>query len=235
MTVSTTTPGTNPGTTPGTSPATSTAASGNTTTKADALSSLTGNFNDFLHLLMVQLQNQDPSAPMDTNQFTTQLVQFASVEQQINTNSNLTTLIQASQGSTLLQSSSLVGKQVEYTGDQASLQAGRAEIKFQTPQAKQVNVGIFSQSGVQLAQSTVQSTAGSNTFVWDGTTSSGARMPDGTYKVMVAGTDGSVVPFTLLGTATGVQRSGTSLTVSLGGQQVDFSTVQSVGQAGATQ
>ena len=55
-----------------------------------ALTSLSSNFGDFLNLLMTQLQNQDPSSPLDTNQFTTEQVQFSGVEQQINTNASLT-------------------------------------------------------------------------------------------------------------------------------------------------
>ena len=76
------------------------ATSGNaTSTSTNALSSLTNNFSSFLNLLMTQLQNQDPSSPMDTNQFTSELVQFSQVEQQITTNSSLTTVFVASHGS----------------------------------------------------------------------------------------------------------------------------------------
>ena len=58
-----------------------------------AFSSLTENLDTFLTLLTTQLQNQDPLEPLDTEQFTQQLVQFAGVEQSIQTNSNLETLI----------------------------------------------------------------------------------------------------------------------------------------------
>src|SRR3979409_1060536 len=76
-----------------------------TQTGTTALDGLANNFTNFLSLLMTQLKNQDPSAPMDSNQFTTELVQFTSVEQQINTNSNLTQLIQLTQASQGEQSS----------------------------------------------------------------------------------------------------------------------------------
>jgi flagellar hook assembly protein FlgD len=59
-------------------------------TGSAALNSLSANFGDFLKLLMTQLQNQNPTSPLDTNQFTSELVQFSSVEQQINTNTSLT-------------------------------------------------------------------------------------------------------------------------------------------------
>ena len=64
-----------------------------------ALTALSGNFGDFLKLLMTQLQHQDPTSPLDTNQFTSELVQFSAVEQQINTNTSLTKLIQLTQAS----------------------------------------------------------------------------------------------------------------------------------------
>jgi flagellar basal-body rod modification protein FlgD len=86
--------------------ATAGAASGTT-----ALSSLSGNFTDFLKMLMTQLQNQDPTSPMDTNAFTTELVQFSSVEQQINTNTSLTSLIQLTQAGEVMQGSNMTGKQ----------------------------------------------------------------------------------------------------------------------------
>jgi len=60
---------------------------------SSAFSSLTTNFDTFLTLLTTQLRNQDPLDPLDTEQFTQQLVQFAGVEQSIQTNSNLETLI----------------------------------------------------------------------------------------------------------------------------------------------
>src|SRR2546421_564140 len=72
-----------------------------------ALNSLSANFGDFLKLLMTQLRNQDPTSPLDTNQFTTELVQFASVEQQINTNSSLTQLIQLTQAGEVMQGSAM--------------------------------------------------------------------------------------------------------------------------------
>ena len=75
----------------------STTSSSTSSSSSSALSSLDSNFQDFLSMLMTQLQNQDPTSPMDTNEFTSELVQFSSVEQQINTNSNLEQLITLTQ------------------------------------------------------------------------------------------------------------------------------------------
>ncbi len=78
----------------------------------NALASLSNNFSTFLNMLMTQLQNQDPTSPMDSNQFTQELVEFSGVEQQINTNSSLTQLIQLTQAGELMQGSTLDGKQL---------------------------------------------------------------------------------------------------------------------------
>src|SRR6202046_4882218 len=82
---------------------------------------LAGNFNTFLTLLTTQLQNQDPLSPLDTNQFTQQLVEFASVEQQVNMNSNLQTLIAMQQTSASLQALQLVGANVTINSNTATL------------------------------------------------------------------------------------------------------------------
>ncbi len=194
-----------------------------------ALGSLGSNFNDFLSLLMTQLKNQDPTSPLDTNQFTSQLVQFTSVEQQINTNTSLNKLIQATQGANLLQSSSLVGQEVQISGDQLSLQNGHGAISFQTPTSETVSIGIYSSAGTKLRDATITSNPGSNTWTWDGTDAAGSKLPDGPYRVVAVQQDGSAVPFTTYATATGVQRTGDGMKVQLGGLNVDFSAVQSIG------
>ena len=105
----------------GTAATTSSSSSVAAQTGSAALNSLSGNFSDFLTLLMTQLQNQDPTSPLDSNQFTSELVQFSSVEQQINTNSDLTQLIQLTQASQVEQSSGMLGKQVTVNSSQLSL------------------------------------------------------------------------------------------------------------------
>ena len=203
---------------------TSAAATAGSTDSGAALSSLTGNFSDFLNLLMTQLQNQDPTSPMDTNQFTSQLVQFASVEQQINTNTNLTTLINATQSGTLSQASSLVGDTVQVQSDKLSLQNGTSSVAFSATQPATVTVS--SSSGTVLRTATVA--AGSGGWTWDGKDASGTTLPDGVYGVAVQGADGSAVPFTVAGTATGAQRSGNSVSLSMGALTVDYGALQSV-------
>src|SRR5512144_3277623 len=73
-------------------------------------STIAGNFQTFLTLLTTQLKNQNPLDPLDTNQFTQQLVQFASVEQQLKTNDQLTTLVSLQQTAQSTQALTFVGK-----------------------------------------------------------------------------------------------------------------------------
>ena len=202
-----------------------------TTATGSAQTSLTNNYNDFLKLLMTQLQNQDPTSPMDTNQFTSQLVQYSSVEQQIATNTSLTQLIQLTQGGEVLQASSLVGKPVTVTSDHIALQDGKGAIQFNTTSAEPVSIGIYSDAGAKLRDAVVSSQPGQNTWTWDGTDNQGNTVADGSYRTIVNGQTGDTaqaLPFTVSGTATGVQKSGNTLQVALGALKVDMSAVQSL-------
>ena len=199
----------------------------------DALGKLSGSFNDFLKLLMTQLQNQDPTAPMDTNAFTSQLVQFSSVEQQINTNSSLTKLIEATQGGSVLQAAGMVGKSVQVTSDHLALQGGKAGVAFVLSVPQQITVSVANEAGTVLRTAAVSGASGANAWTWDGKDGSGRTLPDGSYRVAVTGLDGSgaaqAVPFTVGGTATGVTRGNGALQVQMGALSVDLSQVQSVG------
>lgn len=198
-----------------------------------ALGSLSSNFSDFLSLLMTQLQNQDPTSPLDSNQFTSELVQFSSVEQQINTNTNLTQLIQLTQASQIEQSASMIGKPVTVNSTQLSLQNGTAAVNFNTTTAEPVAIAVYNASGAQVQSATLTSTAGANTWTWNGQDANGNTMPDGAYNVSVTalGANGatSQVPFTVTGTATSVQNNNGTVQVQMGGLTLPFSAVQSVG------
>ena len=202
-------------------------------TGSTALHSLSANFDDFLKLLMTQLQNQDPTSPLDTNQFTTELVQFSSVEQQINTNTSLTQLIQLTQVGEVMQASAMTGKQVTVSSDHVPLQNGKGTIVFTAPAAEPAAIAIYNDSGAKLTEATLTAVKGQNTWTWNGTDRSGHTVPDGSYKVAIVGgnADGSTsaLPFSVVGTATGVLSQSSGMQLELGALSVDFSKVQSVG------
>lgn len=208
------------------------ATSTSSATNQSAAASLGGNLQDFLKMLMTQLQNQDPTSPMDANSFTTELVQFASVEQQINTNSSLSQLISLTQSDSMLQASSLVGQTVEVSASQMPLQNGSGSLTFTAGSAGTAQIAVSTAAGVSVLNATVSATAGSNTWTWNGKDSQGNTVADGSYKVTVTGTDSTgatkSLPFDVSGKVTGVQKTGTELDLLLGAQSANITTLQSV-------
>ena len=214
---------------------TTTAATGSATAAATASAAgtgktLAGDFNTFLTLLTTQLKNQDPSSPLDTNQFTQQLVQFASVEQQINANGNLNTLIDLNKASSLYQSAAMIGHQVGAESTKLALQGGTAGLQFSLASAQPVTVSLSNQSGVEVYSTTIDGKSGANGWTWNGQTTSGQTAPDGVYNVKVASAAGSkaTLPFTVTGTATAVSMDGSTPTLSLGALSVPMSAVRGI-------
>ena len=207
-----------------------TAASSSASSGKSALTSLSSNFQDFLGMLMTQLQNQDPTSPMDTNTFTTELVQFSGVEQQISTNSTLTQLISLTQSGQMLQASSIVGSTVQMNSNEMPLQSGSGSLTFTAASAGQVGITVTNSAGSQVLSTTVSATAGSNTWNWDGKSMAGTTQPDGDYKVTVTDSKSTAVPFTVSGKVTGVVNNSGTLDLQLGAATAAFSTVQSVSQ-----
>ena len=199
---------------------------------ANPLASLTSNFQDFLSMLTTQLQNQDPTAPMDSSQFTTELVQFTGVEAQIQGNSSLTQLIQLAQGGTALQASQMIGKTVQVTSNQLSLQNGSATIDFTAPAAGPAAIAIYNSTGQKLFDTVVNATSGSNVWTWNGHTASGTAVPDGVYNVAVEGTTAgggtAALPFAVQGTVTGAQQGNGTVNLDLGPLSVGLSSLTSV-------
>ena len=215
-------------------PVSATSASASSTTgSTDPLSSLSSNFGDFLNLLLTQLQNQDPTSPMDANSFTSELVEFSSVEQQINTNTSLSQLIQLTQASDVTQSSAIIGKQVTVQSSQITLQNSTGTLNFTAPTAEPVSIQVQDANGNTLQQTTVDAAQGANTWNWNGTNSNGQTLPDGAYTVAVtggvSGTAATALPFTVVGTATGVTSQNNTINLQLGALSVPFTSVTSVG------
>jgi flagellar basal-body rod modification protein FlgD len=200
---------------------------------ANPLVALSSNFNDFLQMLMTQLQNQDPTSPMDTNEFTSELVEFSGVEQQINTNSSLTQLIQLTQSGETMQGTAMTGKPVTVQSTEIALQNGSGTLNFTDPTAGPVAIAITGSAGQQLYSTTLNATVGNNTWTWNGTTNQGAQLPDGAYNAAVVAANASgtttTLPFTVTGTVTGVQSVSSGMQLQIGGLTVPFSAVQSVG------
>src|SRR5439155_19639569 len=129
-----------------TTPATS-SSSLSSSDQAKLNNQIAGNFNSFLTLLTTQLQNQNPLDPLDTNQFTQQLVQFASVEQQLKTNDQLTTLVSLQQTAQSTQALTFVGKTAVVDGSTAALTNGLASWELGVPTNANVTISIANSTG----------------------------------------------------------------------------------------
>jgi flagellar basal-body rod modification protein FlgD len=211
--------------------ATNTSAISNTgTSSSSALTSLAGNFNDFLSLLTTQLQNQDPTSPMDTSQFTSQLVQFTGVAEQITANSTLSQILAVGQTQQLTQASGMVGDQVAFTGGTLALQNGAAQVDFQTTSAEPVQITVTNSAGVTIGSQTVNAASGANTWTWNGTSSYGSQLPDGAYNVTVTAA-GNTLPFQAVGTVTGAEQVNGTVELQFGSATVPFSQVTSLSSA----
>lgn len=153
-----------------------------------AFSSLTENLDTFLTLLTTQLQNQDPLEPLDTEQFTQQLVQFAGVEQSIQTNSNLETLIALQSSSDRSSALELIGRDVTINSADAANQGDGATWRYELPAAAaSVDLAILNEQGAVVA--TARGTSGAKTFTWDGTDNDGNSLPPGTYSLTIDARD----------------------------------------------
>ena len=113
---------------------TATALGGGSTSDSKAsLSKLTEDLDNFLTLLTAQLQHQDPLEPLDTHEFTNQLVQFSSVEQSIQQNKNLESIIELNQNNMAISAVSYIGKEVSATGQKNMLANGKATFSLPYP------------------------------------------------------------------------------------------------------
>ena len=157
---------------------------------AGAKAKLNEDLNRFLTLLVTQLQNQDPLDPLDATEFTSQLVQFASVEQQIFQNSNLEKLLNLQETNQISQMVDFIGKRVEYVGQELSLEKGNAEFSYVMPlSVVDANINISNSAGQNVFFAKGDTTAGKHTVVWDGVDKNGNQQSDGKYSVLVSGTD----------------------------------------------
>jgi flagellar basal-body rod modification protein FlgD len=207
-----------------------TAASGATDS---ATQQLTGNMDTFLQLLTTQLQNQDPMNPMDSDQFTQQLVEYSQVEQQINTNTNLQTLISLQQGGAASSAVSYLGKSVTVTNGNAPLTDGAASWNYSLGSTSAATtLTITNASGQTVYTGAGSTAAGSNTFDWNGQDNNGNQLPDGVYTLAVtaAASDGSTVQTSVssTGVVSEVNMSGSTPELMIGSMAVPLSQVTAV-------
>jgi flagellar basal-body rod modification protein FlgD len=194
-------------------------------------SSLANNFDTFLTLLTAQLQAQDPLNPMDTNEFTQQLVQFSGVEQQIRSNQsleNLTNLMQASAGAA---SVNYLGQTVLAETNGAFLTEGGARWTYDLPRAaEEVKLTVRDDRGRVVFGAQGGRERGENTFNWDGKDGGGRVLPDGVYRLTVeakgAGDQTIAASLTRKGEITEIDLSSGAPVLLLGGVPVEMEKIK---------
>jgi flagellar basal-body rod modification protein FlgD len=215
---------------------TTTSSTSSTTSSAAATASLAnqqiaGNFQSFLTLLTTQLQNQNPLDPLDTNQFTQQLVEFAGVQQQLNTNDSLATLVSLQQTAQSTQALGFVGKTAIVNGSTAALSDSQAAWELSVPNNATADITITNSTGQTVYSGSYAMTAGNGqAFVWNGKGNNGTQYPDGSYTLTAVAKDASNNPVAV---TTQIEVTSIDLTKSpplltINGQTYTVSQIQSI-------
>ncbi|MBF0525173.1 MAG: flagellar hook assembly protein FlgD [Deltaproteobacteria bacterium] len=202
--------------------------------------SKTGNSNlgqaDFLKLLVTQLQNQDPTSPMDNQQFIAQMAQFSQVQQMTSMNQSLQNIqmLQSSLNNTY--SLSFIGKTVTATGNQMNLtKDGASAASFTLPaDAKTVSASIYDANGT-LVKTINYGAQKSGTYnvAWDGTDNNGKAAANGAYTFTIQAQDQKGAPVTaqtlINGQVSGINYNPDGTTyLMVGGSKVTISQIQSI-------
>lgn len=194
---------------------------------------LGSDFKTFLTLLTTQLRNQDPISPLDTNQFTQQLVSFSQVEQAINANDKLANLVSLQATDQTISALPLVGHTIEYADNKGALVNGKATFGYTLPStAANANIVITDANGRTVFQTPAETTGGFHSFTWDGTSLDGSKATDGvyTFNVAAAATDKSTIQATLsaYGTVSSVNVSNGTASLNIGGVTEALSKIKSI-------
>ena len=197
---------------------------------ATSSATLAENFETFLTLLTAQLQNQDPLEPVDSTEFTNQLVQFAGVEQQIQTNQNIADLISITASSTAAGLSNYLGKSIEIDSLSADLGAEGITWQYEMPDGiENANIAIQSSAGRIVWSDDISETAGTSVYDWSGEALTGDDLTSGNYSLIIQATDSEGntqnVPVRVLSRVTGVDLSNGSTSLSTPNGIFDFNQV----------
>lgn len=219
-------------TTPTSAPATTTSSSSNSSSSSSTSgATLADNFQSFLMLLTTQLQNQNPLDPLDTNQFTQQLVQFAQVEQQLKSNSQLESLVKIEQTAQSTQALVFVGQTVAVDGSTAKFD-GSATWNFTAPSDSNATIIITNSAGQTAYSGNFSVSSGNSSFVWDGKGNDGVQWPAGDYKMTVTAKDSSgndvAISTEIQGVVDSVDLTASPALLSIGGKNYTLDQIKRV-------
>jgi flagellar basal-body rod modification protein FlgD len=150
---------------------------------------IASNFTTFLQLLTTQLKNQNPLDPLDTNQFTQQLVEFAQVEQQMKSNDQLSSLVSLEKSAQATTALAYVGATVVVDGSTAQLTNSTANWSLNVSKPSTATITIKDSTGQNVYTGTVAVNPGAQNFTWNGRGNDGRVWPDGAYTLTATAVD----------------------------------------------
>ena len=192
---------------------------------------LAEDFSQFLTLLTTQLQNQDPLSPMDSTEFTNQLVQFSQVEQQINSNKKLDNLVQLQLASVSNVALGYVGLDISYISAEANYDGGTpVTINYSlSDPAYEAKINIYDEEGELVYNGAIPKEAGRHEFVWNGTTTGGTPVEEGTYTIKIDAIDADEEPIqtstAVSGRVRGIEQQNGVVLVLVGERAVPISNI----------
>lgn len=188
-----------------TSVALSSATSGMSTTTAQSVAALEENYDLFLSILTAQLENQNPLDPTDTDEMTSQLIEYSQTEQQILTNQYLENLVLSTNNQAAETALAFIGKEVTYDASKQDYDGDALGWSMEVPEgADSLTFEIYDETGLKVYETTDSTLSGSGyDFVWDGATTGNGTAVDGTYSLKATATlsDGTSVDVELQSTS----------------------------------
>lgn len=203
------------------------------TASENAEKTLSDTFDTFLTLLTTQLRYQDPLEPMDSSEFTSQLVQFSQVEQSISTNTNLEKLLGYQGANQAVAAIGYIGTEVEALSNALPLVNGSAKMNYVLAErAESAKVLIYDAAGDQVRSIESATSLGKHTVNWDGKDDGGNTLPNGAYTVVVSARDADTnlieVATSITATVTGTQNTDIGTQLIFGAVPIDIDKVISV-------
>ncbi|MEQ8966043.1 MAG: flagellar hook capping FlgD N-terminal domain-containing protein [Azospirillaceae bacterium] len=197
------------------------AASGDAPASAKASKKVAETFDQFLSMLTTQLKNQDPLSPMDTTEFTNQLVSFTQVEQQIATNKNLESLIGMQPANGVTGALGFLGTEIEAEGSALWFDGSAQEIGYELPaDVASARIDLLDATGRPIYGTEVPADAGKGRITWDGATALGGTAEPGLYTIRVTALDGQGEALEagtrIKGTVTGIETTDGNTTLMIG-------------------
>jgi flagellar basal-body rod modification protein FlgD len=203
------------------------------TSNASSRKTIAGNFDTFLQLLTTQLQNQNPLDPLDTNQFTQQLVEFSGVEQQLKTNDLLGSLVTSATASRAASAAGYLGATITADGSTTTLADGKAQWTFTSARpAAKATLTVVDSTGQTVYTRTSALDAGASSFSWDGRTDDGSLLTSGQYTLKIDAKDAAGQPVAvsteIAGTVDAVDLSGDDVQLKMGNISVSLDKVKTL-------